>query len=819
MYTADCDMRSTAMPPSSISNSAFDLKLWYTKPAERWTGSLLMGNGRIGACVWGGIDREVINLNEDSLWTGEPGYEINPKALPALPEVRRLLLAGENAAAQKLASENLGGKGCGMYMPLGDLSIQFPFALEGVKNYRRELDLDTAIARISFEQDGVRCFREVFVSHPARAVIVRITADKSGKVSFAAALSSLLRYQSKAGDGVLRMTGRAPMRGFIYSGQTRPPIYDDESPEPRGMRWEAQLGAANQGGELRFTDDALIAENCDAVTLMVVARTSYNGPTRSPSREGKDESALCSEDLKLIADQAYDALRAAHVADYQELFHRVSLDLGHSAAAEALPTDQRIRQYRAGSGADPGLAALYYQFGRYVLISASRPGSQPSNLQAIWSATINPAWGSNWTINCNAEINYWPVEAANLSECHEPLIKMVQELSIDGARVASEFYGARGWVSHQGTDIWRYASPVGSNPQWSNFVVSNAWFAQHLWDHYAFSMDVKDLRCAWPTIRGAAQFHLDMLVEEPKHKWLVTAPDINFENIWIDQEGKTGSLCMGSTPTMQMVRELFSNAICTSTILGEDADLRAELAAALPRLAPMQISPTTGQLQEYLEDWGRKMKAQVLSSWGAICSAQIHPRRTPELAAGLRKIFDTERWWEEKPDPLMGPCLGSWEGAFQANAYARLGDGDAALNILDLHLQKAVQPNFGSAFLGHAPQDPMFQIDGNLGQTSAINEMLLQSHLCNESGIYEIELLPALPKSWPSGEVRGLRARGGFQIDITWDSGTLVSTRISSVNGTRTRIRYRERTFDLTLVKGEQRELTRELGDGSGSQP
>lgn len=711
-----------------------------------------------------------------------------------------------------------------MYMPLGDLSIQFPAfagdrAAGGAKNYRRELDLDTAIARISFEQDGVRYAREVFVSYPGRAVIVRISADQRGKVSFTATLSSLLRYETKTGKDVLRMFGRAPMRGFIYSGQTRPPIYDDESPEPKGMRWEAQLGAVNEGGRLRFTDDAVVAEGCDAVTLMVVARTSYNGPTKSPSREGQDESALCSEDLALIAEQTHDALRAAHVADYQALFHRVSLDLGHSAGAEALSTDERIAQYRAGSGADPGLASLYYQFGRYVLISASRPGSQPSNLQAIWSATINPAWGSNWTINCNAEINYWPVEAANLAECHEPLINMVRELSVDGSRVARECYGARGWVSHHGTDIWRYASPVGSNPQWSNFVASNAWFAQHLWEHYAFSMDMDYLREAWPTIRGAAQFHLDMLVEEPKHKWLVTAPDINFENIWIDQDGNTGSLCMGSTPTMQMVRELFSNAIRASRILDEDVGLRADLEAALPRLAPMQISPTTGQLQEYLEDWRRKMKAQVLSSWGAICSAQIHRRRTPELAAGLRKIFDTERWWEEKPDPLMGPCLGSWEGAFQANAYARLGDGDAALNILDLHLQKAVQPNLGSKFIGHAPKNPMFQIDGNLGQTSAINEMLLQSHLCDADGVYEIELLPALPKLWPTGQVRGLRARGGFEVDITWNSGELVSARIRSINGTpfdiaqdrRTRIRYRERTLNLTLVKGEQRELTSEI--------
>jgi alpha-L-fucosidase 2 len=785
------------------------MTLWYASPAHRWQESLLIGNGRLGASVWGGIDREVINLNEDTLWTGEPTYEANPQSLQALPEVRRLLLAGEYAAAESLAGAALGGGGSGMYMPLGELTIQLPFPAEEVSSYRRELDLESALAQVSFEHGGVGYRREVFVSHPGQSVIVRISADQRGKVSFTASLSSLLRHQTRADGDVLRMFGQAPMQGFGYTGEVRLPVYD-ESPDPLGMRWETQLAAVGEGGDLRVTDSGLVAESCDAVTLMVVARTSYNGPDKSPSREGRDQTALCRGDLQSLIGQHHDALRAAHVADHQKLFQRVVLDLGHSAEAEALPTDERLRRYVAGAGDDPGLASLYYQFGRYLLIATSRAGSQPSNLQGIWNISLNPAWGSNWTINCNAQISYWAVEAANLAECHEPLLHLTRELSQNGARVAKDHYGARGWVSHQGTDLWRYAGPVGSNPQWSNFVASNAWLSQHLWEHYAFSGDLSELRRWWPTIRGAAEFHLDMLVEEPTRGWLVTAPDINFENIWVDAAGNTGSLAMGTTPTTQMVRELFTNAVRAAQLLGTDADLRSEVEAALPRLAPMQISPTTGQLQEYLEDWGRTMKAEVLSSWGAVCSDQIHPRRSPGLAAGLRRIFDTERWWEEKPDPLMGPCLGSWEGAFQSCSYARLGDGEAALKVLELHLQKAVQPNLGSRFIGHAPDNPMFQIDGNLGQTAAVNEMLLQSH-AHEGGVYEIDLLPALPRAWADGQVRGLRARGGFEVDLSWRAGELASARLRSITGMRTRLRYRDRTLDLELAMGSERDVTADL--------
>ena len=445
------------------------------------------------------------------------------------------------------------------------------------------------------------------------------------------------------------------------------------------------------------------------------------------------------------------------MADHGQLFDRVSLDLGRSTADD-LPTDVRIRKYRPGS--DPGLAALYYQFGRYLLIAGSRPGTQPLNLQGIWNHQIQPPWAANWTLNCNAEINYWPVETANLAECHLPLIELIEQLSIDGTHIARDLYGVRGWVAHHNTDIWRQAGPVSGSALWSMFQVGSAWLCQHMWEHYAFSGDTDYLRRAWPTLKGAARFYLDDLMVEPRHGWLVTGPDTNFENSFRKPNGETGCTCMGPTASMQMIRELFQNCIQAAKVLNVDPDFRAELEKALPRLAPMQISPTTGELQEWLEDWQRTAACQVLSSWGAICGTQVTPRGTPELAASLRKIFDTAQWWKHG-------MVGSWQGAFQANVYVRLGDGDTALSIFDTHVAKKVNPNMTARFTE-------WQIDGNMGNTAALGEMLMQSH----TG--EIELLPALPKAWPNGRVKGLRARGGVEVDMAWKDGKVTNYRIAS---------------------------------------
>jgi alpha-L-fucosidase 2 len=408
------------------------------------------------------------------------------------------------------------------------------------------------------------------------------------------------------------------------------------------------------------------------------------------------------------------------------------------------------------------------------------------NLQGIWNKDIAPPWSANWTLNCNVEINYWPVEVANLAECHEPLIDLTTQLSVDGAHVAKDLYGARGWMAHHNTDIWRQAAPVSGNALWSIFQVGGAWLCQHVWEHYAFSGDKEYLRRVWPVLAGAARYHLDAMIEEPTHHWLVTAPDTNFENEFLKPNGERGCVCMGPTASMQMVRELFRNCLAGGTVLGVDAELHAQIAKTLPRLAPMQISPTTGELQEWVEDWQRQAECQVLSSWGAVCSAQITPRGTPELAAGLRRIFDGAKWWQKG-------LVGSWQGAFQANAYARLHDGDTAMAVLEAHLKTCPNPNLLARFNGFCE----FEIDGNMGHTAAVAEMLLQSH----AG--EIELLPALPKAWPNGKVTGLRGRGGFTVDIAWKDGKVTNYRIAAreVQAVKVRVNGEVKTVNAELLK------------------
>ena len=764
---------------------AADLTLRYSQPASRWSESLLIGNGRLGGSVWGGVARERIDLNEDTLWSGEPYENINTNGLPALPEIRKQLLAGSELAAQRLVETNMLGRYNENYLALGDLQLDFP--LTNAVNYARELDLNRAVVRESFTSDGVEYVREIFASHPAQLIVVRLTASVPGKISFTASLDSQLHHQTGADKNCFRLTGRCPSFSDSYHKHFH--IYEDGTNNPRGMTFEGRLTASAEGGAIHYTDAGVIAENCNAVTLLLAAETSYNGPQKSPSREGKDPAAACARDLKPSARRSYDRLLAAHLADYQSLFQRVNLNLGHNPAAEALTTDQRVKQYQPG--ADPGLASLYYQFGRYLLISSSRPGGQPANLQGLWNVSIFPPWAANWTLNCNAEINYWSVEAANLSECHLPLIDLTRELAVDGTNVAKNLYGVRGWMAHHNTDIWRTAGPVSGSAKWAIFQVGSAWLCQHVWEHYAFTGDRKYLRDVWPVLQGAAQFYLDSLIEEPEHHWLVTGPDVNFENVWRKPDGTRGSVCLGPTASMQMIRELFQNSIQASEILGTDAAFRGELEQALPQLAPMRVSPTTGELQEYLADWPRQSHDEALSSWGLICSAQITPRGTPELAAGVRRIFDTERMWQHGQ-------IGSWQGAFQANAYARLHDGDAALTILNTHLQQAANPNLTARFPGHCD----FQIDGNLGQTAAIGEMLLQSQVGGANGIYEVELLPALPSVWSAGHVSGLRARGGFAVEIDWENSKLLHATLRSTGGTMCRVRYGSTVKEFKLKRG-----------------
>ncbi len=780
------------------------LTLWYRQPARRWTEAVVLGNGRLGGMLWGGVRQERLDLNEDTLWSGEPYDNLNPKGLKSLPTIRALLLAGQNAEAQRLVEQDMNGKYNQCYLPLGALTLEFPFQGD-IEDYRRALDLETGLARVQFTHHGTRYTRETLASFPDQVIAMRFTRDGPARISFRASLSSQLRHTVRPAHfrpgrptaaavspapsppasppfNLLRLLGRAPIHADPHYLGRR--IEYDDAPDGRGMRFEARLTATHTGGSLQFTEHGLVADQCDEVTLLLVAATSYHGPQRSPSRDGRDPSALCDATLTRAIGKAYDALRAAHVADHRGLFERVRIDLGSREAA-GLPTDVRVKRYQPG--ADPSLAALYFQFGRYLLIAGSRPGTQPLNLQGIWNKDLNPAWSANWTLNCNAQINYWPAEVANLPECHLPLLDLTTELSIDGTNMAKNLYGAGGWVAHHNTDIWRQAGPVGGSACWSVFPAGSAWLCQHLWEHYAFSGDPNTLRRLWPVLAGAARYYLDALIPEPNHGWLVTAPDVNFENAFRKPDGASACSCYGPTASLQMIRELFRNCLAARDVLPLDPQLQADIAAALPRLAPMQISPTTGELQEWVQDWQRTAPCQVLSSWGAVCSAQITPRSTPELAAGLRKIFDTAQWWKQG-------AVGSWQGAFQANTYARLHDGNLALDVLDMHLRRVVNPNLTANFSGMAE----WEIDGNLGLTAAIAEMLLQSH----AG--ELDLLPALPNAWTHGSVTGLRARAGVTVDLAWADGRLTRATLRSARGGRFPLRYQHLTDTVTLAPGAE---------------
>ena len=771
-----------------------DKTLWYKQPAQYFEETLVLGNGTQGASVFGGVQSDKIYLNDATLWSGEPvRADMNPDAYQHVPAVREALKKEDYKAADGL-NRKLQGKFSESYAPLGTLFVDFDHGPDA-QNYYRQLNLADAVSSLNYEVNGVKYSREYFVSHPDQVMIIRLSSSQKGALRFSLRFNSLLNNRVAVTNNTLTANGYAPIHAEPnYRGDMPNAVVFDPA---KGTRFTTLAKIKAADGRVVTTDSTVGIEGGTEALIFVAIATSFNGSDKNPATDGLPNEQIATDRLTRASAKSYVQLKQAHIADYQPFFNRVSLNLGKSTAP-VLPTDERLKRYADGKE-DKQLEMLYFNFGRYLLVSSSRTPGVPANLQGIWNPYLRPPWSSNYTTNINAQENYWLAETTNLSEMHRPLLTFIGKLAQTGAVTAKTFYGVNGWCVGHNSDIWAMSNPVGDfgkgDPMWANWNMGGAWLSTHLWEHFTFTQDKIFLREeGYPLMKGAAQFCLDWLVEDKTGK-LVTSPSTSPENQFLTPDGYKGSTLYGATADLAMIRECFIQTIEAAKILNVDADFRATVEQSLARLYPYKIG-SAGNLQEWYYDWKDVDPKHRHQShlYGLYPGHHIRPDRTPELAQACRKTL------EIKGDETTG-----WSKGWRINLWARLWDGNHAYKmyreLLHYVVPDGVKTDYvrgGGTYPNLFDAHPPFQIDGNFGGTAAVAEMLVQS----DEG--EIRLLPALPDVWASGSVGGLLARGGYELGMDWSGNRLKRVTIYSKMGGQTKLISGNKT-KLVLLKAGQR--------------